>query len=139
MIPAAHPVRYVSLLLLTLVACSSGDEGTPSATQAPHPLAGHWLTGHWRGVLTSPGGELPFGLEISEDAEGLHAAMLNGEERAPFSSVKVDGNLVVLEAEWYDSVDHGRARRRHRNAPRLLAANIGRRLAIAAALRSDLG
>ena len=51
----------------------------------------------------SPGGELPFGLEIVRGEDGYAATMVNGEERAQFSSVTLDGHLAVLEIEWYDS------------------------------------
>lgn len=59
--------------------------------------------GVWRGVLTSPGGELPFGLRIGKDGEDLEAVMLNGAEEAPVSSVRVDGRHVVLSIDWYDA------------------------------------
>lgn len=61
------------------------------------------LTGSWRAVLESPGGELPFGLDISASAGELVAVAVNGEERAPFSSVEVDGRNVRLAFDYYDS------------------------------------
>ncbi len=73
------------------------------ADTPPEDDAGARVVGVWRAVLTSPGGELPFGLEIAIGNDGLEAVIRNGEERAPFSSVTLDGNLLLLEAEWYDS------------------------------------
>ena len=95
------PRRYsASLLVLTLlVSACARSESEPPPSNPPQPE----LVGAWRAVLTSPGGELPFGLEISAGGDGLEAAMLNDDERAPFSSVTVNGKLLVLEAEWYDS------------------------------------
>ena len=62
--------------------------------QAQHPAAKQHtettevkainITGLWRGVLTSPGGELPFGIDISKDNNGYAAKILNGEERVAF-------------------------------------------------------
>jgi thiol-disulfide isomerase/thioredoxin len=84
------------LYLLVALAC------TPSADEVVEvdPAA---LVGEWRAVLTSPGGELPFGLRIDSDGNGLSASALNGPEVAPFSGVTLDGSRVVLEFSWYDS------------------------------------
>lgn len=61
------------------------------------------LTGQWRAVLTSPGGELPFGLRITKDGDRFDAVAINGKEHAPFSSVEVDGAQVSLRIAGYDS------------------------------------
>ena len=61
------------------------------------------LVGRWRGVLESPGGELPFDFVLDRGDEGLAGAVVNGEERAPFSSVGFEGDRVVLAFDWYDS------------------------------------
>ena len=57
----------------------------------------HALVGTWRAVLESPGGELPFALEIRRQADGLSAVAINGEEEAPFSSVTLPtaGEVVL--------------------------------------------
>nr|HRC86231.1 TlpA disulfide reductase family protein [Thermoanaerobaculia bacterium] len=88
--PSARLVPWL-LSSLALVACSSPPASTPS------------LVGIWRAVLTSPGGELPFGLEIQEQNGKLQGAALNGEERAPFSRVELQGRQAVLAFDWYDS------------------------------------
>lgn len=63
----------------------------------------HSLTGVWRAVLSSPGGELPFTLRI-DSAEGeLDALVENGEEEVPVSSVEHRGSRVVLHFDWYDA------------------------------------
>ncbi|HKY34042.1 MAG TPA: hypothetical protein VJV23_16050 [Candidatus Polarisedimenticolia bacterium] len=51
--------------------------------------------GLWRGILGSPGGDLPFGLEIEEAAGGLSASLVNGGERTPPFPVEVRGDRWV--------------------------------------------
>ena len=81
-------------LTILLAACSGGGPAGPGPEE---------LVGTWRAVLTSPGGELPFTLEIEETADGLAAVARNGGEEAPFSSVSVAGEYVVFSFDWYDS------------------------------------
>lgn len=104
--PQARLLRYsvlvaaLSLLLLTL-ACGPAAEPAAEETAALDPGA---LVGEWRAVLSSPGGELPFGLLIERgDGDTLTASALNGPEAAPFSGVTIDGGKVRLEFSWYDS------------------------------------
>lgn len=61
------------------------------------------LVGTWRAVLDSPGGELPFTLRIRESNGGLLATAVNGDEEAPMSSVRREGDRVILATDWYDS------------------------------------
>ncbi len=83
------------MALAALVGCERAAE--PVVAAPPD------LTGTWRAVLASPGGELPFRLEIERDGESYRAAAVNGEERAPFSHVAVDGRQVELGFSWYDA------------------------------------
>ncbi len=83
------------MALAALVGCERAAE--PVVAAPPD------LTGTWRAVLASPGGELPFRLEIERDGESYRAAAVNGEERAPFSHVSVDGRQVELGFSWYDA------------------------------------
>jgi len=62
----------------------------------------HSIDGTWRAVLTSPGGELPFTLDITHD----RAVIINAAERAPVSSVSVDGSRVTIAFDFYDSAIH---------------------------------
>lgn len=62
------------------------------------------ISGTWRAVLGSPGGELPFTLRLAnEEGGGLVAHALHGAEAAPFSGVEQEGSTVVLRFSWYDS------------------------------------
>lgn len=89
------------LLLLLLLACGGS---TPQTTgEADATLSPSDLTGTWRAVLLSPGGDLPFTLEIRQAEDRLTASAVNGDERAPFSEVALDGTGVTLHIDWYDS------------------------------------
>ena len=59
--------------------------------------------GRWRAWLDSPGGELPFGLELSAGEAGWTAAILNGEERLTIERVTVAGSAVALDIDHFDA------------------------------------
>jgi len=61
------------------------------------------IEGTWRAVLSSPGGELPFGLRIARRGTLLRAVIVNGAEEAPVSGVSSDGSTVTIRFDWYDS------------------------------------
>jgi thiol-disulfide isomerase/thioredoxin len=69
------------------------------------------LSGTFRAVLTSPGGDLPFRLTFGHRAHQqgskvfgpLMASVENGPETIFFSSVKVDGDTITLRFDSYDS------------------------------------
>jgi thiol-disulfide isomerase/thioredoxin len=84
------------VVLLTTGACgqSGHEQNLPVEAQ---------IEGSWRAVLASPGGELPFELEISQEEGSLQAVAITATERVPFSSVTVDGQQVELAFSWYDS------------------------------------
>lgn len=92
----ACPLVLTMALLLTvalLVACSA-----PPESALPTPLEGTW-----RAVLTSPGGELPFELEIDRRDGKLQAFAVTDVEKVPFSDLDENGDEVVLHFAWYDS------------------------------------
>ncbi|MEP7009529.1 MAG: TlpA disulfide reductase family protein [Acidobacteriota bacterium] len=82
----------VSLALFSLFALA-----LLSCRPAPSPA------GQWRGVFTSPGGELPFGLRIDSGPQGLRAVVQNGSEEAPVSAVELKGSELTLRFDGYDS------------------------------------
>ncbi len=90
-----EPSLFSLATLLVLVACSA-----PEGVFVPGPDD---PLGSWRAVLRSPGGELPFGLEIERQGEGYRGFAVNGEEALPFSDVTFDGERVRLVFAWYDS------------------------------------
>lgn len=70
---------------------------TPALGQSAYPMGGHRL------VLTTPGGDLPFGLSLEGDGKGnLLAFIVNGSERIQVPEV-VDDKQLVLRFPHYDS------------------------------------
>ncbi len=62
------------------------------------------LGGRWRAVLASPGGELPFALDVRSGGEGWSAVAISGAEEEPFSGVVPLGDgRVRFELSWYDA------------------------------------
>lgn len=90
-------IGRLAVTCLVFAGCSSSDEGRVDSEP------GASLAGSWRAVLGSPGGDLPFRLEIEETEEGLQARAVTGPEALPFSGVRREGDRVVLEFAWYDS------------------------------------
>jgi thiol-disulfide isomerase/thioredoxin len=78
---------------VTLSAC-----GPAGGAPASEPV-----DGSWRAWLDSPGGELPFGLEIARQEGGLRAWLLNDPERIEIPEVALEGNEIVLAIPHYDS------------------------------------
>jgi len=99
--PGAAARLVLSLLLFVpAFACARGA----SDPSGPPPSGGERadLSGPWRAVLTSPGGELPFTLRF-DAGESPRAVALNGGEEVAFSAVRIEGPRVVLRIEGYDS------------------------------------
>lgn len=67
------------------------------STEAESPFVGRWRT-----VLDMPDGGLPFHIEVTEEDGALQAAVRNGAESLPFSSVEVDGDAVEFVLDRYD-------------------------------------
>jgi len=88
-------ILSLSLLLTVLLGCAPTDSSTSNAPQG--------LEGSWRAVLLSPGGDLPFAMEITLDGGAFSGVVVNGTEESPFSSVRVEGDAITLEFDWYDS------------------------------------
>lgn len=90
----ATPPAVVALALaLVASACGTSTDSAPSLR-----------TGSWHGWLDSPGGELPFGLEISGGEDGrLLAVLLNGDERQDAGTIAVDGDAATWTVEPFGS------------------------------------
>ena len=87
--------------LFALAATALGCAGNrPGAARG---AATGGLTGVWRAVLSSPGGELPFTIRIDGDGDPPTAIAVNGEEEVRFSSVSLDGSRLRLRIDGYDS------------------------------------
>lgn len=59
--------------------------------------------GLWNAQLASPGGPLAFGLQLSQDADGWSAWLVNGEERIAVPETVWDGRRLTLDMVHYDS------------------------------------
>lgn len=89
--PRAVAMRWLRALAY-LICCSCAPRAAENE-----------LPGTWRAVLASPGGELPFTLRVEPRGTGFEAVALNGEEEAPFSGARRQGDEVVFEMAWFDS------------------------------------
>jgi len=60
-------------------------------------------TGRWHAWLDSPGGDLPFGLELLGEPGRPQAYLVNGIERAPVTQFEWNDAELTLRIEHYDS------------------------------------
>lgn len=97
----------------TLLLCVIWASGQPPASRprlADLPPIGRSLTvqpGRWRVVLKSPGGELPFELEVGRNPQGPKAWIINGDERLAASDIFQLGNKVVIDLAFFDATLRG--------------------------------
>ncbi len=99
----------ISLMKPMLVVAVLGAACTTATAPAETGMS---FDGDWRAELDSPGGALPFGLQI----QGERAWLLNGEEKAPVGRVEIRREQVILHIDWYDARIEA-----HRVAPDALA------------------
>ncbi|QHT71976.1 TlpA family protein disulfide reductase [Rhodocytophaga rosea] len=60
--------------------------------------------GIWRAVLQSPGGELPFGLDITRKTDSTFSVFaLNGEERLPLDDAIIQGDSLRIPIGLFES------------------------------------
>jgi len=59
--------------------------------------------GHWRAELESPGGALPFGLDVQSAKDGLAVWIVNGSERIQIPNVKLRAGMLTLDMDHYQS------------------------------------
>jgi thiol-disulfide isomerase/thioredoxin len=82
------------VIITLLVALASSG-----ALQAPVGLK----VGPWRASLASPGGALPFTIEIEDEKGALHAVLVNGTERIAVPSLTIAGDEVTFDITHYDA------------------------------------
>lgn len=91
-----------SVVLLLTLACAGGPGDSLQE-------------GRWHAWLDSPGGPLPFELEVSGEDGKIGVWIINGDERIRVPRVEAIGDRLVLGIDHYDSAieaslqDHGRA------------------------------
>lgn len=86
--------RLLALLLSLSMASLAGSATASSPDLVPGP---------WRAWLDTPGGPLPFGLELSRDGDAWAAEILNGDERLGVPVVAWSGEELTLDLTHYDS------------------------------------
>lgn len=59
--------------------------------------------GSWRAWLDSPGGELPFELDLRAAGDSWQAWIVNGDERIAVPRVSLADGRLVLDIDYYDS------------------------------------
>jgi len=74
-----------------LVLCSTAARGAEPTT------------GPWRAWVESPGGQLPFRLELERESNEWQAWIVNGAERIAVPRAGYVGELLVLDIDYYDS------------------------------------
>jgi peroxiredoxin len=84
---------------LALTACHQGD-----APAAAAPSGNDVKMGTYRVVLQTPGGELPFGLELKQQDSQPIGYLINGQERLLLSEVKIAGSHLEIAMPGYENV-----------------------------------
>ncbi|HEY2465009.1 MAG TPA: TlpA disulfide reductase family protein [Steroidobacteraceae bacterium] len=84
---------------LALAACRQAD--APSAAAAP---SNDVKMGTYRVLLETPGGELPFGLELTRRDSHPIGYLINGEERLLLGEVKITGSHLEIPMPGYENV-----------------------------------
>jgi peroxiredoxin len=81
---------------LVLAACHQGD--------APGAGNNDVKMGTYRVVLQTPGGELPFGLELAQKDSTVAGYLINGQERLLLRDVKITGSHLEIRMPGYENV-----------------------------------
>jgi len=94
--------RFCGLALgaLALAACHRGSPQSESATTAS---ATDVAIGTYRAVLTLPGGELPFGLDLEREGSATVGYLLNGGERVKLNEVTIAGPHLEIRMPGYEN------------------------------------
>jgi thiol-disulfide isomerase/thioredoxin len=96
---------FLTIFIIILSACNQSDVSQSGVSQSQTTQTdSHAITGLWRGVLTSPGGELPFGIDIASIGGVYSAKILNGVERVDTSAVTFENNKLIIDIAWFDAI-----------------------------------
>jgi peroxiredoxin len=60
------------------------------------------IVGDWNGTAISHGQQVPIHLQINGSPNALNAALINGPESSPATSIKVDGSHLLIYFNYYD-------------------------------------
>jgi thiol-disulfide isomerase/thioredoxin len=84
------------LCAIVLGAC---NRGAPPSAAAPAGVK----PGTYRAVLQIPGGDLPFGLDLSREDSAWVGYLVNGPERVKLSETAVDGGHLEIKMPGYEN------------------------------------
>lgn len=99
--PPRAPRGGSPAVILGGVLCLLGTVG--GCAPVPDRESGALVPGPWRATLATPGGAIPFGLDLVRSGDGLQAFLVNGEERRPAGLVERLGDRVRFELPPYRS------------------------------------
>ena len=89
-----HHLIFIGLVLFCLT--------TPAIAREESTV--NIRSGLWQGWLDSPGGPLPFGLEIQRQGQTIKAWLINGEEKTPIPETRIEGDDVIFDFIHYNSM-----------------------------------
>lgn len=61
------------------------------------------VSGQYRGVLQSPGGELAFPIYLKANGKNLNGFVVNGADTAAFDKVRIKDDSLIMGYSYYDS------------------------------------
>ena len=101
-------IYWLAICLVFLFGCQNTSPSQIASSNEAAPKNIGIATGTWRAVLKSPGGDLPFRLEINSEDGAYTAAAHNGEETVRFDSLTIDETgHFRLAIDHYDSIFTG--------------------------------
>jgi thiol-disulfide isomerase/thioredoxin len=86
----------LSLCALALAACGHGASSSDPAAQGVK-------SGTYRVVLQSPGGDLPFELDLAHEGAAWAGYLVNGKERLRLNEVAVNGSHMEIKMPGYEN------------------------------------
>jgi len=89
----------LGIAVLALAACQRAE-----APAAAAPGNNAVKMGTYRVVLQTPGGELPFGLELAQKDSQPVGYLINGQEKLLLSDVKITGSHIEIDMPGYENV-----------------------------------
>ena len=90
----------LGIALLVLAACRRAEAPAAAAPGANNDVK----MGTYRVVLQTPGGELPFGLELAQKDSQPVGYLINGQEKLLLSDVKITGSHIEIGMPGYENV-----------------------------------
>src|SRR3974390_920230 len=95
----------IFLAALALSGCQRDDALGPAKNGAAKGEAAPGVQmGIYRAVLTLPGGDLPFGLELAKEGSATIGYLVNGQERLKLTEIKITGPHLEIRMPGYENV-----------------------------------